>query len=64
MLGRDNDDPLFIQVKEAEASVLERFLGTERASTIMVTGWSKARGSCKRPLTSFSAGSGVPPRMA
>ncbi len=27
MLGRDNDDPLFIQVKEAEASVLERFLG-------------------------------------
>jgi len=27
MVGRDNGDPLFIQVKEAEASVLERFLG-------------------------------------
>jgi uncharacterized protein (DUF2252 family) len=27
MLGRDNDDPLFLQVKEAQASVLERFVG-------------------------------------
>lgn len=26
MLGRDGDDPLFLQMKEAEASVLERFL--------------------------------------
>jgi len=26
MVGRDNDDPLFLQVKEAEASVLEPFL--------------------------------------
>ncbi|HEY5154445.1 MAG TPA: DUF2252 domain-containing protein [Acidimicrobiales bacterium] len=26
MIGRDNDDPLFLQVKEAEASVLEPFL--------------------------------------
>ncbi len=26
MLGRDNDDPLFLQIKEAETSVLERFL--------------------------------------
>jgi len=26
MLGRDNNDPLFLQVKEAQASVLERFL--------------------------------------
>ena len=25
-VGRDNDDPLFLQIKEAEASVLERFL--------------------------------------
>ncbi|HEY3828372.1 MAG TPA: DUF2252 family protein [Solirubrobacteraceae bacterium] len=24
-VGRDNDDPLFLQIKEAEASVLERF---------------------------------------
>ena len=27
LLGRDDNDPLFLQVKEAEASVLERFLG-------------------------------------
>ncbi len=27
MLGRDNDDPLFLQAKEAQASVLEPFLG-------------------------------------
>ena len=26
-VGRDADDPLFLQIKEAEASVLERFLG-------------------------------------
>ncbi len=27
LVGRDDDDPLFLQVKEAEASVLEPFLG-------------------------------------
>ncbi len=27
LLGRDDDDPLFLQFKEAEASVLEPFLG-------------------------------------
>jgi uncharacterized protein (DUF2252 family) len=27
LVGRDNDDPLFLQVKEAQPSVLERFLG-------------------------------------
>ena len=27
MLGRDQDDPLFLQIKEAQASVLEPFLG-------------------------------------
>jgi uncharacterized protein (DUF2252 family) len=30
LVGRDDNDPLFIQVKEAEASVLERFLGKSR----------------------------------
>ena len=30
MLGRDDDDPLFLQVKEAQASVLEPFLGKSR----------------------------------
>jgi uncharacterized protein (DUF2252 family) len=28
MLGRDDQDPLFLQVKEADSSVLERFVGT------------------------------------
>src|SRR4029079_563152 len=27
MLGRDNNDPLFLQITEAQASVLERFAG-------------------------------------
>ena len=30
MVGRDNDDPLFLQLKEAQASVLEPFLGKSR----------------------------------
>jgi Uncharacterized protein conserved in bacteria (DUF2252) len=30
LLGRDDDDPLFLQFKEAEASVLEPFLGKSR----------------------------------
>ncbi|WP_406830583.1 DUF2252 domain-containing protein [Pedococcus sp. KACC 23699] len=30
MLGRDDQDPLFLQAKEAEASVLERFVGKSR----------------------------------
>jgi uncharacterized protein (DUF2252 family) len=30
MLGRDDKDPLFLQVKEAEASVLSRFVGASK----------------------------------
>ena len=30
LVGRDGQDPLFLQMKEAEASVLEEFLGPER----------------------------------
>jgi uncharacterized protein (DUF2252 family) len=30
LVGRDRRDPLFLQVKEAQASVLERFLGASR----------------------------------
>ena len=32
LLGRDNQDPLFLQIKEAEASVLEPFLGPSEFS--------------------------------
>jgi uncharacterized protein (DUF2252 family) len=33
LLGRDQDDPLFLQLKEAQASVLEPFLGKSTFST-------------------------------
>jgi hypothetical protein len=32
MLGRDGEDPLFLQIKEAEASVMEEFLGPSEFS--------------------------------
>jgi uncharacterized protein (DUF2252 family) len=32
MLGRDSSDPLFLQVKEAEASVMSRFVGASKYS--------------------------------
>ena len=60
MLGRDHDDPLFLQVKEAQASVLERFLGAStykhhgervvagqrlmQAATDIFLGWQRIRG--------------------
>jgi uncharacterized protein (DUF2252 family) len=58
--GRDENDPLFLQVKEAQASVLERFLGTSsyrhhgervvagqrlmQAATDIFLGWQRIRG--------------------
>jgi len=60
LLGRDNDDPLFLQVKEAQASVLEPFAGASRyghhgrrvvegqwlmqAASDMFLGWVRATG--------------------
>ncbi len=60
MLGRDNDDPLFLQIKEAEASVLEGFLGSStytnhgqrvvegqrlmQAATDIFLGWARITG--------------------
>ena len=38
LVGRDDDDPLFLQAKEAQASVLERFLGTEPRTTTTAAG--------------------------
>ena len=38
MLGRDGEDPLFLQVKEAEASVLEEYLGAERVRRTTASG--------------------------
>jgi uncharacterized protein (DUF2252 family) len=60
MLGRDNDDPLFLQVKEAQASVLEPFAGRSQyrnhgrrvvegqrlmqAASDIMLGWIRATG--------------------
>jgi hypothetical protein len=60
MLGRDHDDPLFLQIKEAQASVLERFLGKStyphhgervvagqrlmQAATDIFLGWIRIKG--------------------
>jgi len=60
MLGRDHNDPLFLQIKEAQASVLERFLGKStykhhgervvagqrlmQAATDIFLGWQRIRG--------------------
>ncbi len=60
MLGRDQSDPLFLQVKEAEPSVLSRFVGTSKyanqgqrvvagqrlmqASSDIFLGWQRTEG--------------------
>jgi uncharacterized protein (DUF2252 family) len=60
MLGRDHNDPLFLQVKEAQPAVLERFLGTSiyphhgervvagqrlmQAATDIFLGWQTIKG--------------------
>jgi uncharacterized protein (DUF2252 family) len=61
MLGRDHNDPLFLQIKEAQASVLERFAGQStyqhhgqrvvagqrlmQAATDIFLGWMQGKGS-------------------
>ena len=60
LVGRDHHDPLFLQVKEAQASVLERFVGRSsyrhhgervvagqrlmQAATDIFLGWQRIRG--------------------
>jgi uncharacterized protein (DUF2252 family) len=60
MLGRDNDDPLLLQFKEAQPSVLERYLGASvydhhgrrvvegqrlmQAATDVLLGWQRTTG--------------------
>jgi hypothetical protein len=55
LLGRDEHDPLFLQIKEAEASVLEPLLGAVD-SRITDSASSKANAFCKPRATSSSAG--------
>ena len=42
MLGRDEEDPLLLQVKEAQASVLEPYLGASRVPPTTGSGSSRA----------------------
>ncbi len=60
MLGRDDNDPLFLQIKEAEASVLEPYLGKSaysnhgrrvvegqrfmQSASDIFLGWDRAKG--------------------
>ena len=44
LIGRDGDDPLFLQVKQAGPSVLERYAGRERDAPITGGAWSRASG--------------------
>ena len=60
MVGRDHNDPLFLQIKEAQASVLERFVGKStyphhgqrvvagqrlmQAATDIFLGWQRIKG--------------------
>ena len=56
MLGNDGQDPLFLQMKEAEASVLEEFLGPcefESHGERVVAG---QRADAGQQVTSSSAG--------
>ena len=39
MLGRDHSDPLFLQIKEAQASVLERFVGRSNLPATTASVW-------------------------
>ena len=56
LMGIDGRDPLFLQAKEAQPSVLERFVGKSRYSN-QGSASSAASGSCRRSATSSSAGS-------
>ena len=60
LLGRDDEDPLFLQAKEAQASVLEPFVGKSQLRATTGSGWSRGSGSCRPPATSSWAGSASP----
>jgi hypothetical protein len=62
LTGRDHNDPLFLQVKEAQPSVLERFLG---ASTTASAGPTRTRTNGTTPRSPpLSTRGGWPPGPA
>ena len=54
-VGRDDDDPLILQIKEAQASVLEEFVGASVTATPASGSWP-ASASRRRRATSSWAG--------
>ena len=75
LLGRDDDDPLFLQFKEAQASVLEPFLGDSafdnhgrrvvegqrltQAASDIMLGWIRTEDLEGQSATSTSASCGT-----
>src|SRR5205823_6501881 len=59
MLGRDESDPLFLQVKEAEASVLSRFCGASKYARlghrIAIAAYLGSSGVFDQAITRFAA---------
>ena len=66
MLGRDESDPLFLQVKEAEASVLSRFVGASKYTNHGPAGrrGPAADAGVQRHLPGLAADRGRPGRQA
>ena len=59
-----SSEPLFLQAKEAQPSVLADYCGTQQVRQPGRSGSSPASTSCRRPATSSSAGNGRPGRTA
>ena len=63
-VGRDDDDPLFLQAKEAQTSVLAPLRRQVARTRTRASASSKASACCRRPATSSSGGIASPARMA
>ena len=75
LLGHDDDDPLFLQIKEAEASVLEPYLGASmyddhgqrvvegqrlmQSASDIMLGWFRTRTLTASRVTTTSASCGT-----
>lgn len=55
LVGQNLDDPLFLQIKEAQRSVLADYVPAPVTPT-RASGWWRGSGCCRRPATSSSAG--------
>jgi len=62
LMGDRDDDPLFLQVKEADTSVLAPYAGAPANTSSRANAWSRASASCRPPATRSSAGRPGPGR--